>query len=829
MSSFRKKSSKLDEQIKNAILYNPSPEEGLTSQQVEARTKEGLLNKSKKVVTKSYTQIFLTNVFNPLNIILFGVFALMLTAKLDIMSYFFMGILTINMFIGIAQDIHARRLVLKLKVLSDPKAEVIRDGKLKTIDAGLVVFEDIMLLHTGDQICADSVLIEGNCSVDESMLTGESDSISKVPGDTLYSGTFVTKGNVKVKVVKVSSANYSEIIRSKAGEFYTPKSEIKHTINIITLICGFTALLYGLLAGISFIVKGEFTEPAYVSFVKSTSGAMVAMIPAGMFLLTSCALAVGVIQLSRKRMLVQQLYCIEMLARVDVLCLDKTGTLTDGTMDVSEVSYFNKAKEEDIISIVSNILHFTGDSNATAAALRKKFGENSEKQVNGVLPFDSESKFSAISTTDNITYCLGAYGFVPADNDEDAEVAINNFSARGLRCIVVSENKGVIEEGKIKKKGCILAVIGLSDHIKDDAKDTIAWFKSNDVAIRVISGDAPQTVSYIAKEAGVENAENYISLQGMSLEEVALIAGSYTVFGRVSPEQKAVLISTFKKMGHTVAMTGDGVNDVLALKVADCSIAMASGSDAAKAVAHLVTLDNSFSSLPDVVAQGRRVINNLSRTCSLFLTKTIFAMTLSLIFLISVWCGGRAYPFKTTSLFVWETISIGIAAFFLALQPSNERLSTSFARKTFGRAIPAGICQVIGALVPFIFAIYAPEILALNVRNANLVWEVATTVSVIIFSELSFVILLRVCWPLDKYRTIVFFICLILGFGCFLLDYYKKKPLDLIWTNLNIWSVLVILIVMVVMSLVYLGLDKTYRYISDSIFKENVKDEAKNK
>lgn len=814
------KSKKTDEAIANATLFNPTIEEGLTTEQVKDRVNNDLSNKSKKIVTKSYTEIFLTNLFSPLNVILFGVFVLMLTAGLPIMNYFFMGILGINITIGIIQDIHARHLVLKLRVVSDPKARVIRNGIEVEIPTNEVVYEDILVLKMGDQICADCVLLEGTAHVDESLLTGESISIKKEVGDTLFSGTFITKGNVKAKAIKIGASNYSELIRDKAGTFTRPKSEIKRAISIITLVCGIVSLTYGVITGIAFITKGIFTEDAYVTFVKSTSGAMVAMIPAGMILLTSCALAVGVVQLSKRKMIVQQLYCIEMLARVDVLCLDKTGTLTDGTMNVSNILYFNKGDEEKVKHLVSVIIHYTKDANATASAMRSYFGEEEEADVEEILPFDSESKFSGVSTLDNKVFLIGAYGFVPAEEDDEVLASVNKYSSEGFRCIVVSEGKGRIEEGKVKKKGKIVGLIVLSDHVKEDAKTTLKWFRENDVSVRVISGDNPATVAFIAKEAGVENADKFISLEGMPLEEVSLIADKYTVFGRVSPEQKATLVNAYKNGGHKVAMTGDGVNDILALKVADCSIAMASGSDAAKSVSHLVSLNNGFSSLPDVVAQGRRVINNLARTCSLFLSKTIFAMILSTIFLVSAWSGGKAYPFTTTSLFVWETISIGIAAFFLALQPSNERLSTSFASKTLGRAIPAGICEVIAAGIPFIIVLNWPGVLALDSTKDT--WEIASTISVIIFTQVSFVVLFRVCYPLDRYRAIVFFAALLMGISAFVIDYFSNKPIGLHWANLNIWCMLVCIGSMIVVAVLYFVFDKFYRYVTGTVFREEI-------
>lgn len=793
---------KINELISAATPFEVNPSQGLNKEQVETRKKEGLSNKTKKQVTKTYPQILFDNLFNFLNIILFVVFILMVLAKLSFANYFFMIILTANIVIGIIQDINARRMVDKLRVVTDPKAKVIRDGREWELPVNEVVLSDIVRLSNGDQICADSIVRSGEVSVDESLLTGESVPVRKKEGDLIYSGTFLTKGECLAEVCKVGAANYAETLRSHASEFNRPKSEIKQSINSIVLICGIMAICFGATQFITFTIQGlndglSFFDmygsmnPSLSSLIGSVSGSMVAMLPTGMFLLTSLTLAVGVISLAKKRVLVQQLYCIEMLARIDMLCLDKTGTLTDGTMALTETITFGRnTQPSEIGYLVSAILHFTRDSNPTAEALSKAFGSSCNEQMVASIPFDSELKYSAVSLADEGTYVFGAYGFVPAKENIEVKQTIASKANEGYRCLVVARNKKYIKDGKVPD-GCeIIGVLVLSDHIKDDARENIKWFKDSGVEIRVISGDDPVTVSEIAKRVGVPNAEACVSLEGKSLEETSKLAGMYSVFGRVNPEQKAVLVSAYKNMGKKVAMTGDGVNDILALKVADCSIAMASGSEAARNVSHLVALDSDFSKLPDVVFQGRRVINNLQRTCSLFVTKTIFAIVISTIFIVSMLAGGKSYPYTTANMFLWEFLTIGVSSFFLALQPSNEKLQGSFLRNILVKAVPAGLTEIFAALIPFVIYLGWPNALSMSGSNA---WEAARTCSVLSFTLMSFLALFRICVPFNKYRTVLFIGLSILGaliIGGDIYFYFSRNLaaspiLRLQWNNLS--------------------------------------------
>lgn len=826
----KRKKEHLEERIAKAEKFEVDPHFGLNAEQVKQRQSEGLVNKTKKHVTKSYAKIVFDNVFNFLNVLLFVVFIAMLFAKLPFTSYMFMVVLAANIIIGLIQDIHARHLVDKLRLVSNPKAKAMRGGEVMPISADEVVLGDILLLEAGDQVISDGTLVIGRCSVDESMLTGESESVEKEEGDSILAGTYLKKGRCYMKVEKIGKANYIETLQNAAAKVGQPKSEIKTSIGLIMTFCCVAAIVVGTIMTISWLVRssqnGTLGDPQnYSTFIASLSGSMVAMLPAGMFLLTSLTLAVGVIQLSKRRMLVQQLYCIEMLARIDVLCLDKTGTLTDGSMAVESLKPLNGAQSAEVGHIIRNVLSFTGDNNSTALALKAKYGSESARICLAFIPFDSANKYSAATIVDEGTFCIGAYGFVPSKPSKEAEKIIEEAASKGHRCLVVARSDKPIERNVCPKNMEIIGVVVLTDHLKEDAKTNISWFQDNGVNVKIISGDDPITVYHIAERAGVKDAEKYVSLLGKSLEETEALASKYSVFGRVSPEQKAALIRAFQKQGHKVAMTGDGVNDILALRAADCSIAMASGADAAKNVSHLVSLDSDFSKLPDVVAQGRRVINNLQRTCALFLSKTLFALIVSSIFLFSFALGGKPYPFTTANMLPWETFAIGFAAFFLALQPSNERLQGSFLENILLRCIPAGITASIAGLLPFLFFFACP-----NFYSYELAWENATTLAVILFTFVSYVVLYRICWPPNKYRHFVFAGSSILCIVAFFLDFYlhgtRFSVIQLNWQGLTWGFPLLGALLALALGATYLGID----YIGDRLRgrrKKEKKDEDK--
>ena len=755
---------KAAKESKEVELFNSNPLLGLSSEQVKKRNDDGLVNKMPKTVTKTYFKIFLDNVFNFFNIIIFAISIYMIIVGAGPTKLVSLYLLIINIAIGLFQDIKARRKVDKLKVVSYPSAKVIRDGKETEIPANEIVLSDIVVYKLGDQIVADGEVVEGNVEVNESLLTGESLNVHKSYGDKLFSGSYVTSGTAKIRVTKVGKDNYAASLQRKAKKFKRPKSEILISIKKIFLIVGIFVALLGIMMLVTYILQGKFKSELYQDTAISFASSIFAMIPIGMYLLTSLTLAVGVIRLAKKKMLVQELYCIEMLARVDTLCLDKTGTITDGTMSVKDIISLSKENKNEIENILITLIESTKDENTTANALRNAFKGKEILPFTKGLAFSSARKYSATMLSDGRCYVLGAREFLEHDNKIDSK--FEEYERQGYRVLLLGYSSKGLDEESFKPKISPVAIIILEEHIKEDAYENINWFKNNGVQIKIISGDNPISVSEIAIRVGVTGAEDYISLEGMSLEEVKEIANKYTVFGRVSPEQKEALVSAMQDAKHVVAMTGDGVNDILALKTADCSIAMASGSDAAKAVSHLVSMDSNFSSLPSVVAEGRRVINNLQRSCSIFLVKTIFAILMSFTFLLVSWFGIKGdtrYPFETNNMYIWELLTIGLASFFLSLQPNEERIENKFFDNIITMSLPGGMIQFITSLILFCISWCNP---------AFLPFETATSIAVITFSIISLYTLLIICWPYDIYRKVLVVATSILIFLFFIIDYF---------------------------------------------------------
>ncbi|MFA5686961.1 MAG: HAD-IC family P-type ATPase [Bacilli bacterium] len=786
-----KKTSDVYDLIQTASLVSDDNEKGLTSDEVLTRQKEGLINKTRKHVTKTYAEIIFTNLFSFFNLLLITIGVFMIAAK-QYSGLFFLIVLFANISIGLIQDVRARRLVDKLRLITNPQANVLRDGKQKKISVQDLVLSDVVLLGSGDQISIDAVVVEGKINVNESLLTGESLPIEKNIGDKVYSGSYVIGGSAKTRAIAVGKANYAEQLQSQAKQFKRPKSEILKSMNLLFKYIGLVVILFALAYIITFVIRKELS---FNNAVKTIAGSLVAMIPSGMYLLTSMTLAVGVIRLAQQRMLVQELYSIETLARVDVLCLDKTGTLTDGDMVVKEIVTLNNKTNLELKNYLSSLLLATKDKNQTAKAILDKVGENGDLAPIKIFPFSSEKKYSAVTFKKHGTIVIGALEFIRPIDIKTINRQISSFTKKGYRVIIVAHSEEEINE-ELPKNLQTIGFLVLQDHIRDDAIENIAWFKNNGVHVKVISGDNVVTVSEIASQCGIENAhKKSISLEGIPLDDVSNYAFEYDIFGRVSPEQKEVLVKTLRQAGHTVAMTGDGVNDILALKVADCSIAMASGSSAARNVSHLVALDSDFGKLPKVVEEGRRVINNLQRTCSLFLAKTTFAIVISLVFLIASWAGKNEYPFVTNNLYIWEICTIGTAAFFLALQKNNERLTGSFLQNIILKAVPGGIMQFTSVLIIFAIHLLFPQFMS---------FESATAISVIVFTITSYFILIKISWPLDSYRLILFLAMASLGLGTFMFDYFFRS-LELLMISYEIIAPLQILLLIgvIVLSIPY--------------------------
>ncbi len=710
---------------------------GLNDEQVKERIKNKQQNKTCTKTSKSYFKIFISNIFTWFNIVCFFI-AGTLIAIGSFENVLFVVIFTANLLIGLIQEIRAKNMVDKISVIYSSKIEVLRNGKKTQVDLDKIVVDDIIFVKNGDQVCCDCVLIEGQVEVNESLLTGESKPIKKLANDTLLGGSFVVSGNCICMAVKVGLETYSSKLIKKARELKANQSTILKTLNFIIKSVGVLIVPLGLLT--FFDLRGTHD---LVYSIEKTSGSVIGMMPVGMFLLTSVSLVVGVINLAKKKTLVQNLYSIEMLARANVLCLDKTGTLTDGTMSVRSVLPLNSTGDE-IRKIMQSYINATKTQNATSLALQKYFWAEEkeiEKPLN-IVEFSSERKFSAVEFKNLGSFMLGAPEFVTKKLDDEIKQTIKSFTEQGYRVLLLCKSKEKNIDEKITKNNSPIALISIEDNIRQDAKSTIEWFKNNDVEIKIISGDNVDTVSNISKKVGVANYDKCISLENLSDEEVYKIANEYTVFGRVTPEQKAIIVKSLKSNGHKVAMTGDGVNDILALKESDCSIAMASGSEATRSSSNLVMLENNFSAMPSIVAEGRRVINNITKASSLFLTKTFFAMFLTIFVIIS---SRYEYPLQPNQILLWETLFIGIPAFFLALQPNNERIKETFLGGLASKAIPGALVLFFSALACYIYC---------NATNNEQL--IPTLISYCVTFG-SFFILFNLCLPLNKYRTVLVF------------------------------------------------------------------------
>ena len=668
------------------IRYQPNPKIGLSKEQVEKRKQEDLWNKDTSVPTKSIKRILYDNFFTLFNFLnLFLAIAIFITGSYKNMLFLF--IVIFNTAISTIQEIHSKRIVDKLAVMATSKAKVIREGKKEEISIHEIVLDDIIEFHTGNQIPTDSILLEGEVLVNESFITGEPDTIEKKAGDMLMSGSYIVSGKCIAKVEHIGEDNFTSQISSGAKYVKKINSEIMSSLQKIIKILTFIIIPIGIALFYSqFHVQGATWQTAVVK----TVAAVIGMIPEGLVLLTSTVLAVSVIRLSHSKVLVQELYCIETLARVDTLCLDKTGTLTEGNMEVRKYIPLNKDKKE-MANILANIAKASEDENSTIEAIRISFTKiEQEFQTIKKVAFSSKEKWSGIQFKEQETYIIGAPEIVLKENYKKYEKEIQEY-AKDYRVLVLAHSHEGLEKQKLPQKLELVGYILILDKIRKEAKQTLEYFEKQGVDIKIISGDNPVTVSKIAKQVGVKDFDKYIDMSTVQEEKIEEIANQYTIFGRVSPMQKKQLVVAMQKQGKTVAMTGDGVNDVLALKTADCSIAMANGSDAAKNVSQLILLDSNFASMPKVVAEGRRTINNIQRSASLFLVKTIYSTILAIMFLIM----GDSYPFIPIQLSLISVVTIGIPSFILALEPNKEKNQGHFMQNVIAKAIPTGLTVAI--------------------------------------------------------------------------------------------------------------------------------------
>ena len=755
--------------------YNPDVDRGLTTDDVEKRHLAGLMNLSDKGSTKTVGSIVFSNVFTFFNMLILAIVIILLITGAKFTQTVSIVIVAMNTTIGIIQEINAKKMIDKLSLLSAPTAMVIRDGFEQEIGISDVVIDEILKLSAGKQIIVDAVVRQGTVEVNESLLTGESDPIIKKAGDTLYSGSFVISGSVYAQATAIGNDIYIEKLTSQAKKYKKPKSDIFRSLKLIVRLIGFLIIPIG--AGLYFLgLNGNYDQIIQPILVERTAGAIIGLIPSGLFLLTSVALAVGVVRLGQNNTLVQELYCIEMLARIDTLCLDKTGTITDGSMTVKSVIEYESISGLTLKQLVSAMLNAQNDSNLTSDALYERFGNQKRIRHKALIPFSSARKYSAVEFEKYGTFAIGAPEFVFKQDYNMIATEVEKQAHEGYRVLAVVHSDEPIKSKELTGKIKPIALIMIEDTIRADAPDTIQYFKDNGVNVIVISGDNPLTVSRISQRAGINNAESYVSLENMSDKEVVRIANKYTVFGRVSPNQKKLLVEALKNNGHVVAMTGDGVNDILALREADTSIAMASGSEAARNVSHLVLMDSNFANMPKVVSEGRRVINNIQKVSKLYLTKTLFTLFLSLLVITRGLMGYEAlYPLKPSHLLIMELLVIGIPSFFIALEYNNNRIEGNFLAKIVKDALPGAIVVLLNALIIYALA-YA---LGLDVGLGAGEHSGISTLIGLTATALSFMVLFSVSKPLNPRRSILFFTVLSLAvFAVFFLpELLEIKPI----------------------------------------------------
>ncbi len=747
--AFMKKEKKLKHGMKEPEYprYEPKPSAGLSREQVAERMEAGLVNVVSEETSQTAGKIICSNIFTYFNLIFFiiAVFLIMVGSYNNLT---FLVVVFINMIIGIVQELKSKKELDKLKLVSAPETTVIRDGKRMQIPSSQLVLDDIVIFSAGNQICADAVVCAGELTVNESLVTGESDEIKKQAGDSLLSGSFAISGQVVAKLEKVGDACFvAQLARDAKKIKKKQQPGMMKSLTRLIQIIGVTIIPFAVLM---FWNQHRVLGMSDKISVENTAASIIGMIPEGLYLLTSVALVASTIRLARRKTLVHDMKCIETLARVDVLCVDKTGTITEPQMNVEQLIPLDGREEEACHQQISEFVRSMNADNSTMKALKAYFGNQLPgRRAVRVKGFSSATKYSALDFGAAGAYVLGAPEIVAAQPSAELDSQIALHSSQGQRVLLFAEytyekdsDEDIFRDGHLGAGVTPVALVILSNAIRPQAKETFSYFQDQGVSIKVISGDNPVTAAMAAQKAGIPNSEHYIDATVLESEEdVAKAAMEYTVFGRVTPEQKRQLIRAIKKSGHTVAMTGDGVNDVLALKDADCSIAMASGSEAAANVSDLVLMDSDFSGMPQVVAEGRRVINNIERSASLFLVKNIFSFILSLISLISV----SLYPLKPGQISLVSALMIGVPSFFLTLEPNHNLVRGKFLRNVMYRALPAALTAVILVVWTLLFG-----------DAFGIAPEMVSTVSFLLYAFAAYLMLYRVCKPMNRWHGILF-------------------------------------------------------------------------
>ncbi len=708
------------------------PASGLSTEQVKQRFAAHADNYKVESSTMSVSDIVKSNVFTYFNLI-FAIIAVLLSIVAAWSDMMFLPIIIANTCIGIIQEVHSKKVLDRLSILNAPHCTVVRDGQEHEVEAHKLVLDDVVVLQAGSQIPADATVLDGELQVNESLITGESDEIAKHVGDELLSGSFVVSGKAHARLEKVGKDSYIskltlQATQSKKGE----QSEMIRSLNYLIMVMGIIIIPIGIAL---FVQSYIFNEGTLKESITGMVAAIIGMIPEGLYLLSSVAMAVSSVRLAQKKVLIHDMKCIETLARVNVLCVDKTGTITEPGMHVYETKILDGLDEAQTVATIADVVAAQEKDNATMEALQDYFTKGSGHKAKEVFSFSSETKFSGATMDDGKAYVIGAPEFVLRSQFEEYQEQIAEYSSKGYRVLVFGEYEGTLSRKPLTEPVVPMGLVMLANPIRKGAKDTFRYFAENDVDIKVISGDNPLTVSVIATEAGIEGAERYVDASVLKTKsDYDEAVEKYTVFGRVTPNQKRMLVQALKEHKKTVAMTGDGVNDVLALKDADCSVAMASGSDAASNVAQLVLLDSDFTRMPSVVAEGRRVVNNIERTASLYIVKNIFSMLLAIFSVILM----LDYPLEPSQVSLISMFTIGIPSFILALEPNKNPIRGRFLTNVLVKALPAGLTDflVVSGLVLFC-------------REFSVDLDCLSTSCTILVAVVGFMILYRIAKPMN--------------------------------------------------------------------------------
>ena len=741
------------------------PQSGLSAEQVKRRFAQGENNYKVESSTLSVPEIVRSNVCTYFNLV-FAVIAVLLAIVGAWSDMLFLPIIVANTCIGIIQEVHSKKVLDKLSILNAPHAVVIRDGKRQEIPADQLVLDDIVEFSAGSQIPADAKVVSGELQVNESLITGESDEIEKREGDSLLSGSFVVSGKACARLEKVGKDSYIskltlQATKSKKGE----QSEMIRSLNYLIMVMGIIIIPIGIAL---FVQSFIYNEGTFHDSITGMVAAIIGMIPEGLYLLTSVALAVSSVRLAQKKVLIHDMKCIETLARVNVLCVDKTGTITEPGMHVYDFSVLDGADQLEISQLLADFVAAQEKDNATMEALKAHFSNGSGMRAREVYSFSSETKYSGAVMNDGKSYVIGAPEFVLRGQFAQYQEQIATYSSKGYRVLVFAQYEGTLDRKPLTEPVLPLCFVMLANPIRKGAKETFTYFAENDVDIKVISGDNPLTVSVIAAEAGIVGAERFVDASTLKeKEDYYRAVEEYTVFGRVTPSQKRMLVQALKEHKKTVAMTGDGVNDVLALKDADCSVAMASGSEAASNVAQLVLLDSDFSRMPSVVAEGRRVVNNIERTAALYIVKNIFSMLLAIFSVILM----LDYPLEPSQVSLISMFTIGIPSFVLALEPNKELIRGHFLTSVLVRALPAGLTDfiVVSGLVIFC-------------REFQVDLDCLSTSCTILVAIVGFMILHRIARPMNTGHIVMlvgviagWILCMLFGGGFFGITEISKQ------------------------------------------------------